>query len=104
MARPWSKAEWYQPKAPSPRPPRNRSRRNAFAVTRTVAPVSARIAIHSVVTPNSVVIRNTLLSPSARPMFCRMLASVARDNRRPDLVLDRLAGGAVLVERERERL
>src|SRR6266478_8818295 len=65
----------------APHSVRNRSRRSAFAVTSTVAPVSARIAIQSVVTPTSVVTRNTPLSPSASPMFCQMFASVARDSR-----------------------
>jgi len=38
---------------------RNRNSRRAFAVTNTVAPVSAKIAIQSVVVPVSVVTRNT---------------------------------------------
>ena len=45
----------------------------------TVAPVSAKIAIQRVVTPNTVVARKTALRPSAMVMFCQMLASVARE-------------------------
>ncbi len=40
-----------------------RRSRNALAVTSTVAPVSARIAIQSGVVPIKVVTRNTLLRP-----------------------------------------
>lgn len=39
--------------------------RREHRVTSTVAPVSARIAIQSVVTPDSVVARNTAFSPNA---------------------------------------
>ena len=42
---------------------------SAFAVTSTVAPVSARMAIQSPVAPITVVIRNTALSPSANATF-----------------------------------
>ena len=45
----------------------------AFAVTSTVAPVSARIAGHRPVMPAIVVTRNTALSPSAMVMFWAML-------------------------------
>lgn len=45
------------------------SRRNAFNVTSTVAPVSARMAGHNPVSPITVVTRNTAFSPSATAMF-----------------------------------
>lgn len=44
-------------------------RRIAFAVTSTVAPVSARMAGHRPVIPTTVVTRNTALSPRAIMMF-----------------------------------
>lgn len=46
-----------------------RSRRRAFSVTRTVAPVSAMMAIQRPVTPITDVTRNTALSPSAMATF-----------------------------------
>jgi hypothetical protein len=45
------------------------SRRMALVVTSTVAPVSARMAGQSPVTPRMVVTRNTALRPSAMVMF-----------------------------------
>ena len=50
-----------------------------MAVTRTVAPVSARIATQSGVAPTMVVARKTAFKPSASAMFCHMFKSVARD-------------------------
>ena len=42
---------------------------SALIVTRTVAPVSARMAIHNPVMPKTVVTRNTALRPMAKPTF-----------------------------------
>ena len=55
------------------------SRRSAFMVTSTVAPVSARMAGQRPVTPMMVVTRNTAFSPSATVMFWRILPIVWRD-------------------------
>src|SRR3954453_18005858 len=52
----------------------------ALAVTRTVAPVSARIAGHRPVMPRIVVTKNTALSPKAIVMFWRILPIVALDS------------------------
>lgn len=51
----------------------------ALAVTRTVAPVSARMAGQRPVIPRTVVTRNTALSPRAIAMFWRMLLMVRRE-------------------------
>lgn len=45
------------------------SKRNALAVTSTVAPVSASIAIHNPVIPSTVVTRNTAFRPNAMVTF-----------------------------------
>lgn len=47
----------------------HRRNRMAFAVTSTVAPVSARIAGHRPVTPITVVTRKTAFKPRAMVMF-----------------------------------
>ena len=51
-----------------------RNNLNAFAVTSTVAPVSASTASHSPVIPKSVVTRKIPFSPSAMVKFWRILA------------------------------
>ena len=53
--------------------------RRAFIVTRTVAPVSARMAGHRPVSPTTVVTRNTAFNPNATAMFCLMLTIVRFD-------------------------
>ena len=55
-----------------------RRRRKALAVTSTVAPVSASMAIHSELMPSRVVMRNTALRPSA--MACQMFDKVGRSS------------------------
>ena len=54
------------------------SSRSAFAMTISDAPMSATTAIHSVALPTTASTRNAAFSTSEKPMFARMLRTVAR--------------------------